>query len=243
MRPIFKEGVAMGLLKSAQHLVMTVWYWHVKMLNSNWPSITLEGKRLVIFPGVYKPLENEPACAEYCREGDRVLDLGCGSGVNGIFCAPKAREVVAVDISEQAVRNTRENCAALNLTNVSVAKSDMFSNVQGKFDLIVANPPYVGADFEKEEQQFATSTRYLPALFAHAGEHLEDGGRLLIQFPMWFRARIERLAATHNMKVVSVKRMPPKSIGLFLLSAAYLQVGFRSAFYLLQPLPVMREPK
>ena len=51
-----------------KRLVMSVWYVHVRTLNRLWPSITLEGKRLTIFPGVYKPLENEPACAEYCRE-------------------------------------------------------------------------------------------------------------------------------------------------------------------------------
>jgi methylase of polypeptide subunit release factors len=230
-------------LKSVQHLIMGVWYWQVRKLNSAWPSITLEGKRLVIFPGVYKPLENEPALAEHCREGDRVLDLGCGSGVNSVFSAPKAREVVAVDISDQAVENTRENCRIHGLTNVSVAKSDMFSNVQGRFDMIVANPPYVAADFEKEEEQFATSTRYLPQLFGHAAEHLTERGRLVIQFPMWFRKRIERLAAANNFKVVSVRRMPPKSLGLFLLSVAYLQVGFRSACYLLEPMPAARKPE
>jgi release factor glutamine methyltransferase len=172
-----------------------------------------------------------------------VLDLGCGSGVNSVFCAPKAREVVAVDISDQAVENTRENCRIHGLANVSVAKSDMFSNVQGRFDMIVANPPYVAADFEKEEEQFATSTRYLPQLFGHAAEHLTERGRLVIQFPMWFRKRIERLAAANNFKVVSVRRMPPKSLGLFLLSVAYLQVGFRSACYLLEPMPAARKPE
>jgi release factor glutamine methyltransferase len=214
--------------------VMSVWYVYVRTLNRFWPSITLEGKRLTIFPSVYKPLENEPACAEYCREGDRVLDLGCGSGVCGIFCAPKAREVVAVDISASAVRNTQENWRRLGLSNVTVLQSDMFSRVDGKFDLILANPPYIAADFKSEEEQFATSTRYLPALFAQAGQRLTSDGRLLVQFPIWFRARIERLAASHGLQVVAVRRLPPKSLSLSLLSLAYLQVGFRSAHFLIQ---------
>src|SRR5580692_12223301 len=109
-----------------KRLVMGVWYLYVKALNRLWPSITLEGKRLTIFPGVYKPLENEPACAEYCRDGDRVLDLGSGSGVCSVFCAPKAREVIAVDISLAAVRNTEENCRVHGLKNVEVRQSDMF---------------------------------------------------------------------------------------------------------------------
>src|SRR5580704_16883105 len=118
-----------------KRLVMSVWYVHVRTLNRLWPSITLEGKRLTIFPGVYKPLENEPACAEYCRDGDRVLDLGSGSGVCSVFCAPKAREVVAVDISAVAVKNTAENCRRFGYDNVVAVQSDMFSSVEGKFDL------------------------------------------------------------------------------------------------------------
>jgi release factor glutamine methyltransferase len=221
----------------AKRVFMTFWYLHVRSLNSIWPSITIQGKRLVIFPDVYKPLENEYACAEYCREGDRMLDLGCGSGVGAVFCAPKVRELVAVDISPSAVRNTEENCRLNGLNNVAVKLSDMFSGVEGKFDLILANPPYIEAEFENEAEQFATSVRYLPTLFSQVGEHLVEDGRLLIQFPIWFRGRIERLASRHGLKLLAVRRLPLKSPALFLLSLLYMQVGFRSAFYLLQPMP------
>jgi release factor glutamine methyltransferase len=227
----------MKIWSLAKRAVMTFWYPYVGMLNSIWPSITIQGKRLAIARDVYKPLENEHACAEYCRAGDRVLDLGCGSGVNTVFCAPIARELTAVDISPSAVRNTEENCRLHGLNNVTVKQSDMFSRVEGKFDLILANPPYFATEFEAAEKQFATSVRYLPTLFAGVGEHLAKDGRLLVQFPMWFRRRIERLASKHGLKLVAVRRMPLKSPGLFLLSLLYMQVGFRSAFYLLQPLP------
>jgi release factor glutamine methyltransferase len=225
----------MFLWSLAKRAFMAFWYPYVRMLNLIWPSITVEGKRLVIYPGVYKPLENEHACADYCRVSDKVLDLGCGSGVGAVFCAPKVRELVAVDISPSAVANTAENCKLNGLTNVAVKQSDMFSRVDGKFDLILANPPYLEAKFENPERQFATSTRYLPILFSQVGEHLAADGRLLIQYPMWFKGTIERLASAHGMKVLSVRRMPSKSLPLFLLSLAYMQVGWRSAFYLLEP--------
>jgi methylase of polypeptide subunit release factors len=216
---------------------MGIWYLYVRTLNRLWPSILLEGKRLTIFPGVYKPLENEPACAKYCREGDKVLDLGCGSGVASVFCAPKASEIVAIDISAAAVRNTQENCRRFQCDNVTVLQSDMFAKVSGKFDLILANPPYIAADFKNEEEQFATSVRYLPTLFAEAGARLNSDGRLLVQFPIWFRGRIEKLAARHGLQVIAVHRLPAKSLGLSLLSLAYLQVGFRSAHFLIRPAP------
>ena len=230
-------------LSAAVHAFMSFWYPYVKTLNKIWPSITVKGKKLVILSEVYKPLENEYACADYCNAGDRVLDLGCGCGVGALFCSPKASEVVAVDISEPAVRNTEENCRLHGLTNVIVRQSDMFSNVEGKFDLILANPPYIAADFDNDEKQFATSVRYMPSLFSQVGDYLTPGGRVVIQFPMWHRARIEKLAAAHGLQVLQVRRMPLKSPGLLLLSLAYMQFGFRSAFYLLEPVPTKAKSK
>ena len=230
----------MKMWSIAKHAFMTFWYGYVKILNLIFPSIVVQGKRLVVFPDVYKPLENEYACADYCREGDKVLDLGCGSGVGAVFCAPKAGELLAVDINPSAVKNTEENCRLSGLSNVVVKQSDMFSGVDGKFDLILANPPYIEAEFENNARQFATSVRYLPALFAQVGEHLADDGRLLIQYPMWFRGMIERLGAERGLKLTEVRRMPLKSPALLLLSLLYMQFGFRSAFYLLEP---MQKPK
>ncbi|HWF64261.1 MAG TPA: class I SAM-dependent methyltransferase [Rhizomicrobium sp.] len=217
-----------------KHGFMAFWYAHARMLNSLLPSVTLEGKRLVVFPGVYKPLENEQAGSDYCREGDRVLDLGCGSGVGSVFCAPKAREVVAVDISLPAVRNTEENCRLHGLKNVTVMQSDMFARVEGKFDLILANAPYIDDEFEAEDHQFATSRKYLSTLFAKAADHLARDGRLVIQFPSKAQRRIVKLALAHGLDLVSVRRMPPKPFMISLLSILYLQVGFQSALYQLR---------
>ena len=233
--PVTTRGnLPMKFLSSAKHGFMGFWYFYVRILNSIWPSITLQGKRLVIFPNVYKPLENEQACSQYCREGDRVLDLGCGSGVGTVFCAPKAREVIAVDISLPAVRNTEENCRIHGLKNVKVIQSDMFSRVEGKYDLILANSPYIEAQFEREEQQFATSMRYMPTLFSQVGNYLAEDGRLLVQFPSWSRPRIEKLASEHGLELISVQPLPRKPPTLSLLSVLYMQVGFKSALYLLR---------
>jgi release factor glutamine methyltransferase len=223
-----------------KRVFMTYWYWHVRQLNVLWPTITLAEKTLVVFPTVYKPLENEQSCVDYCRKDDRVLDLGCGTGVNAVFAAGVAREVVAVDISPAAISNARENCRLFGRENVTVAHSDMFSNVEGKFNLILANPPYIAADFADSEEQFATSTRYLPILFAQVNNHLEKDGRLIVQYPGWFSGLIKKLAAANGLEVVKIQRMPRKSLYLGLLSLAYMQVGFRSTLFLMIPRPVAK---
>src|SRR3972149_6876211 len=77
------------------------------------------------------------------RESDRVLDMGTGSGVNAILAASKSADVVAVDINPVAVEAARNN-AVLNgvADRIEVRSSDVFSNVDGEFDLIIFDPPF-----------------------------------------------------------------------------------------------------
>jgi len=80
---------------------------------------------------------------------DTVLDLCTGGGCIGISCAlalPQA-QVVCADLSVEALALARENIAHHDIeSRVSVCQGDLFENVQGKFDLIISNPPYVDSD-------------------------------------------------------------------------------------------------
>jgi release factor glutamine methyltransferase len=220
--------------KALARALMWGWYAYTRRLTALLPWVTVDGVRLVVEPGVYKPLENEQWCARFVRPGDRVLDLGCGSGIASVFAAAVAREVVAIDISHAALRNTEENCRRLGRTNVVVKHSDMFSNVDGRFDVLLANPPYLSLPMEGEEHQFATSTRYLPTLFRSAKDHLRDGGRIVLQFPAWRRSLIERLAAENGLRITSSEALPRKDLRLALYGAAYLQAGLRSTAFVLE---------
>jgi release factor glutamine methyltransferase len=75
-----------------------------------------------------------------------ILDVGSGSGVIGLSMAmefPEA-EIVAVDISDDALALARENATRLKLTHrVRFLKSNLLEHVVGTFDLIVANLPYI----------------------------------------------------------------------------------------------------
>ncbi len=74
----------------------------------------------------------------------RILDLGCGWGAVTLVvksCFP-AVDMIAVDVNERAVKNTRHNLTNNNLTGVLVKKSDGFEKLEGNFDCILTNPPY-----------------------------------------------------------------------------------------------------
>jgi len=74
-----------------------------------------------------------------------MVDVGTGSGVIALSLAAKFPEakVYAVDISEDALALARENAARLGLERVHFQKSDLLESLPERFDLIVANLPYL----------------------------------------------------------------------------------------------------
>lgn len=75
-----------------------------------------------------------------------ILDIGTGSGAISIVLKNELNSnVTACDISEK-VLNTAINNAKINNSNINFIKSDIFSNVNSKFDIIISNPPYISSD-------------------------------------------------------------------------------------------------
>ncbi len=79
-----------------------------------------------------------------CCEGARVLDMCTGSGCIAVSIAKlgKPASVTAADISEEALTVAESN-AARNGAEVAFVKSDMFAAIDGEYDVIVSNPPYI----------------------------------------------------------------------------------------------------
>ncbi|MDH4234824.1 MAG: peptide chain release factor N(5)-glutamine methyltransferase, partial [Gallionella sp.] len=126
----------------------------------------------------------------------RVLDLGAGSGVIALSIA-HARpdvEVVAVDASQEALEVARENVRRLGLNNVRLLHSDWFSALHGeRFDVIVANPPYIAANdvhLSQGDLRFEPRTALVSGadglddirrIAAQAKDHLNNNSWLLLE--------------------------------------------------------------
>jgi len=80
-------------------------------------------------------------------DGARILDIGCGAGPGGIVAAQLARaalpELLLADINFRALHYAMANAELAGVARTSFAQGDLFAPVSGRFDLIVANPPYL----------------------------------------------------------------------------------------------------
>jgi len=109
------------------------------------------GRRFSVRPGVLIPRQETEVLVETALSlldsTATVLDLGTGSGCIAISLKLERTEweVVASDISPEALEVARENARELG-ANVEFVESDLFSNLNGEFDAIVTNPPYIGFD-------------------------------------------------------------------------------------------------
>lgn len=99
-----------------------------------------------IFPTVYTPHADSFLLAKYSKDlKGRILDIGCGCGIQSIINAKHNIEnkVVGVDINPKAVENSIHNAKLNKVKNIRFLQSDLFSEVDEKFDGIIFNPPYL----------------------------------------------------------------------------------------------------
>jgi len=109
-----------------------------------------------------------------------IVDVGTGSGVISLSLAaefPEAR-ILAVDVSDDALALAQENAAKLNLGDrVQVLKSRLLENVEGAFDLIVANLPYIST---QDRHALSREVLHDPEIALFAGTRGDELVRELI---------------------------------------------------------------
>lgn len=128
------------------------------------------------------------------KESDSVLDLCTGSGAIALVVKAKSgANVTASDISENALSLAKENFEKHGL-EIEIIKSDMFENIEGKFDFIISNPPYIVREeiesLQTEVKDFEPKNAldggvdgldFYRIIANEAKKHLNDGGILFLE--------------------------------------------------------------
>lgn len=153
------------------------------------------GREFVVNPSVLIPRSETELLVELALQRlpagtpARVLDLGAGSGCIGITLAAERPQAQAtlLDASEAALEIARANAAQWAPGNTTLLHSDWYSAVGAeRYDLIVANPPYV-AEGDAHLQQ--GDLRFEPHTALAAGaDGLNDLQRIIAQAPLHLRA-------------------------------------------------------
>jgi len=132
---------------------------------------------------------------ENLKDNLRVLDIGTGSGAIALALAKNRPDwsVTATDISQDALELATENSKRQDL-NLSFIKSDCFSEISSKYDIIVSNPPYISRADEVEVGLNVLHSEPHLALFAEedglaiyrritedSKDYLNDGGKIYLE--------------------------------------------------------------
>jgi protein-(glutamine-N5) methyltransferase, release factor-specific len=142
----------------------------------------------------------------------RIVDVGTGSGVIALSLAKEfpSAEIYAVDISEDALGLARENAARLGLSEcIHFQQSDLLENLAERFDLIVANLPYISMQdrhllsrevlHDPEVALFAgpAGDELVRRLIEQAPSHLEPGGLFALEIAV---GQVEGLSELFRQK-------------------------------------------
>ena len=159
-----------SIVKRILHPFLKRWYrWkHRKPRQTSY-----KGVEATILPGVFSPTLtlSTRIFIDYLEtqslQGKKILELGAGSGLIASYLALQGAEVIASDISDQAIAGLAMNGEK---NGFEVRQSDLFENIPESFDLVIINPPYYPKNPQNDEERAwfcGSDFEYFRSLFAH----------------------------------------------------------------------------
>lgn len=137
---------------------------------------------------VYRPKEDSYLLQRWVEKlvCGCVLDMGTGSGIQSVTAAlnPCVTHVLAVDINPAAlVESEKRAYSAGVVSKIEYKLSDLFSSIEGVFDWVLFNTPYLPSESEYNEASWAggeTGGEIIRRFLADVKEHLSSTGCVLM---------------------------------------------------------------
>lgn len=155
---------------------------------------------------------------KYLHDGMRILDMCTGSGCILLSLLHYSNDCigVGVDISKEALETARQNQKTLQLS-AEFTESDLFDKVEGRFDVIVSNPPYIRTEVIDTLMEEVRENEPLLALDAgedglffyrkiirDAGSYLYKGGQMFLEIGYDQGRQVSDLLAQNGYREIEV---------------------------------------
>lgn len=177
---------------------------------------------------IYMPHEDSYLIMSFIRKfsGDRrVLDMGCGGGILTYEASKNAEFVYGCDINPEAINYCIENKIPI-CENIEFFISDMFSEVSGKFDLIICNPPYLPYDSREDGEARLWNSggsegwEFVGRFLGEAKKYLNPEGKILLLFSsLTGKDKVDKLISENgfNFECLKEKRFFYESLYVYLI--------------------------
>lgn len=166
------------------------------------------------------------------NENIKVLDIGTGSGCISIALKKEipGLDITAVDISEDALLVAKNN-ALENNCEINFIKSDLFNNIDDKYDLIISNPPYISYDeqimdiVKKNEPHLALYAKnnglyFYEEIIKNSSNYLNDKNIIAFEIGYLQANEIKKMAHKYypNSNIIIEKDMQEKDRFVFIIN-------------------------
>ena len=151
----------------------------------------------------------------------KILDIGSGTGCIGITLALEnpSLEIISVDICPEALEISKKNALIHNVNNkIKFIKSDIYQNIDSKFDIIVSNPPYIPLkekpylqkevrDWENPQALYTQDEygiEFYEKILKNAKEHILNDGYVVFEIGLGQAERVSELIKSAGMAVQNI---------------------------------------
>ena len=223
-----KEKLKIGLKKlkegkPVQYIVGNVDFYDINLLvNENVLIPRFETETLVEKTINYSKMLSNPL---------DILDIGTGSGAIAITLAKHLNsQITATDISEKALELAKKN-AQKNNAQITFKKSDILNNVQGQFDIVISNPPYIAKNEQIEtlvknnEPHIALYAEdnglyFYKEILKNIKPHLKEKNLIAFEIGMTQSKQIINIVKTYfpNAQVITEKDLTGKDRYIFIFN-------------------------
>lgn len=186
----------------------------------------IQGEKIVldINEKVFPPSSHGQFFAEEVKinSGEKVIDIGTGTGILAILAAKKGAQVWAIDTDIEAVELTSIN-AQKNCISINVRQGKYFADFEEKFDVILVNLPQeiitnnykekIGFNLTQTISGGDKGNKQLLELLDIAKKHMHKDSRLYV--PVYtasdYKATIKKICQNYNAKLIALENVAMKS--------------------------------